>query len=79
MQWDTRARTPLIVGLIMNFFWVPLFTVSARASLVLLTGMIIVTVKTIYVLDAQNAYIFSPYLMWISFAWTLNAYLAVRC
>ena len=90
VEWDSPALTPLLIGLVMNFCWVPLFSLSTRAALVLLTGMVLVAIQTIIVLWAQDkkygrtglashALLFSPYLLWISFAWTLNAYIAFTC
>jgi benzodiazapine receptor len=69
----------LLVGLVMNFGWVPLYAFNTRAALLLLTGMIYVGVKTIMALKGSRVLIFSPYLAWLCFAWTLNAYLAVTC
>jgi tryptophan-rich sensory protein len=80
----------LLLGLAMNLCWVPLFIYNTRLALVLLAAMIIVGIKTMSVLDAadknnnnkglrRRTFLFAPYLGWISFAFTLNAYLAISC
>jgi len=91
LEWkNIKARNLLVLGILMNFAWVPLFTVNVQLALLLLTGMIYVGFQTITILnrtDLRNgnegimrrALLFAPYLGWISFAWTLNLYLAVNC
>jgi len=91
LEWhDTKSRNILILGILMNFAWVPLFTVNVKLALLLLTGMIVVGIQSILMLNASDtrngnkgimrrALIFSPYLLWICFAWTLNLYLALNC
>lgn len=78
LQWGRVAvRNLLLLGLTMNFCWVPLFTMDALAALALLTGMVAVGVRTLMLLKGPVFWFFSPYVAWISFAWTLNAYIAV--
>jgi len=85
-----EPSTELIIGLIMNLCWVPLFVLNTQAALILIIGMIVVGIKTIIVLNdgdtkngrkgfSRRALIFLPYLLWICFAFTLNAYLAYKC
>jgi len=80
----------LLLGLLLNLCWVPLYIINIKAALILLFAMIVVAVKSILLLMAsdklagrsglwQHAFIFSPYLAWICFAFTLNAYLAIYC
>jgi translocator protein len=81
-QWKkTPIRNALLLGLALNFCWVPVFTVNAVAALAVLTGMVVVGVQTLLLLKKERGYtvwLFSPYVAWISFAWTLNAYIAVK-
>ena len=81
-QWKkTPIRNALLLGLILNFCWVPVFTVNAVAALAVLTAMIIVGIQSLLLLKKEGGYavwLFSPYVLWISFAWTLNAYIAVK-
>jgi tryptophan-rich sensory protein len=91
LQWnEIESRNILILGILMNLAWVPLFTVNVKIALILLTAMIVVGIKTIFVLNGSDrrngnkgimrrALLFSPYLLWLCFAWTLNAYLALNC
>ena len=82
LEWNnTTTRNYLLLGLVLNLCWVPAFTVNSRLALLLLTGMIGVAIASILQMKGRRAsmYAFAPYLVWISFAWTLNAYLAVTC
>ena len=82
MQWNTIAiRNTLLFGLVLNFCWVPVFTINAYAALALITAMIVVGIQSLVLLNKKKGYavwLFSPYVLWISFAWTLNAYIAVK-
>jgi tryptophan-rich sensory protein len=54
---------------------------NAFAALALITAMIVVGIQTLLLLNKKKGYavwLFSPYVLWISFAWTLNAYIAVK-
>ena len=73
------VRNILLLGLALNLCWVPLFTFSTRLALLLLIAMIVVAVKTLMLLKGSRALLFSPYLIWLCFAFTLNAYLAYNC
>ena len=82
LQWkNVGVRNALLLGLVLNFCWVPVFTINAYAALAVLTAMIAVGVQSILLLKKQRGYavwLFSPYVLWILFAWTLNAYIAVK-
>jgi tryptophan-rich sensory protein len=82
LQWSNRTlRNVLLLGLVLNFCWVPVFTVNASAALALLSGMVIVGVQSLLLLKKEGGYavwLFSPYVVWISFAWSLNAYIAIK-
>jgi tryptophan-rich sensory protein len=91
LEWNNAvSRNVLLIGLAMNLLWVPLFIVNTRAALALLAGMIIVGIMCIGLLNRsdekagrdglwRHSLIFGPYLAWICFAFTLNAYLAYNC
>jgi len=76
---NAPVRNILILGLLMNIAWVPIYSLNVQIALVLLTGMIVVSVKTISLLKGIPRWLFSPYLLWLCFAWTLNTYLALNC
>lgn len=73
------CRNILIVGFLMNLAWVPLYVFNVQIALILLTAMIVVSIKTILMLKGFKTLLFSPYLLWLCFAWTLNSYLALNC
>ena len=78
LKFDKVAvRNLLLVGLVLNLCWVPVFTMDAFAALVVLSGMAVVGVRTLMFLKGPVFWLFTPYVVWISFAWTLNAYIAV--
>ena len=91
LEWNNAiSRNVLLIGLVMNLFWVPLFIINTRAALLLLMGMIVVGIMCIGLLNKsdektgrdglwRHALLFSPYLAWICFAFTMNAYLAYNC
>jgi tryptophan-rich sensory protein len=77
---NVAARNILLIGLVMNLSWVPLYTMNVRAALALLMAMIAVGVKTLMTLNTSfTKLLFSPYFLWLCFAFTLNAYTAVTC
>ena len=82
MQWSVKpVRNVLILGLALNLCWVPVFTMNAFAALALITVMIAVGIQTLLLLNKKKGYavwLFSLYVVWISFAWTLNAYIALK-
>jgi tryptophan-rich sensory protein len=75
----TDVRNILIVGLVANLAWVPLYAANVVFALLLLSGMILISLKTIYMLKKRQIFLFAPYLAWLCFAWTLNAYQALNC
>ena len=81
LEWgNSELRNYLLLGLLLNLCWVPLFVYEPRLALILLTLMIAVAIKCIILMQGRiSFYLFAPYLAWISYAWTLNAYLAVTC
>ena len=85
-QWgNTPIRDTLIIGLVLNLAWVPTFTKNPQLALSLLTVMIVLAVFTqrvLYKIRASSGLqwlLFSPYMAWLLFAWTLNAYIAANC
>ena len=77
---NIEARNYLLLGLALNLCWVPLFTFNVSLALILLTVMIAVAAKCMLLMKNRvTFYLFAPYLAWICFAWTLNAYLAITC
>lgn len=80
LEWDKpESRNYLLLGLALNLCWVPLFAFNPRLALLLLTVMIAVAAKCVLLMRRTSMYVFIPYLAWISFAWTLNAYIAAYC
>ena len=81
-QWsNTSIRDILLIGLVLNISWVPIFTKNAQLALIVLTAMIAtaaLTLKLLYKARGQWL-LFSPYMAWLLFAWTLNAYIAANC
>lgn len=77
---NTRLRDILIIGLVLNLFWVPVFAKNPTFALAILTMMIWLALKTQAALTTRGAqFLFSPYTAWLFFAWTLNAYIAWNC
>ena len=83
LTWNKpEARGYLLVGLVLNLCWVPLYMVNVQGAFLLILAMVLVGIKTIQLLykgPKLYAYLFAPYLAWISFASTLNGYLAWTC
>ena len=81
LEWgNSELRNYLLLGLLLNLCWVPLFVFEPQLALILLTLMIGVAIKCMMLMKGRiSFYVFAPYLVWISYAWTLNAYLAVTC
>ena len=77
-----EARGYLLAGLALNLCWVPLYIFNVQAAFLLILAMVLVGIQTIQVLykgPKLYVYLFAPYLVWITFASTLNAYLAWTC
>lgn len=79
-QWNnTRLRDILIIGLVLNISWVPVFAKHSTLALGILTAMIWLALKTQASLKKTAWLLFIPYTAWLLFAWTLNAYIAWNC
>jgi len=80
-QWNnTRLRDILIVGLVLNLSWVPVFAKNPTFALAILTAMVWLALRTSFALKTLTSQLlFGPYTAWILFAWTLNAYIAWNC
>ena len=79
-QWNNRAlRDILIVGLVLNLSWVPVFSKNPTFALGILSAMIWLAWRTQSMLKGGARLLFLPYTAWIMFAWTLNAYIAWNC
>jgi len=77
----------LLIGLALNIAWIPLFRVNIQLALTALIVMVIIGIHTIQVLylgkteiaRVPTYIVFSPYVVWLCFALTLNTYLAFNC
>ena len=90
-HWNqTKIRNILILGLVLNFAWVPLYIVNTKLAFVLILAMIAVAGQSLQLLYAddrlqsrkgllKSSILFAPYLAWIVFASSLNGYLALKC
>ena len=79
---NSNTFSILLVGLLLNLCWVPLFIYSTQLALLLLIAMILVGIKSIYLLYLSNytrALLFTPYMLWLGVAFSLNAYIALTC
>jgi tryptophan-rich sensory protein len=83
-------RNILILGLVLNLTWVPIFAANTQIAFAVIIAMIAVAGKTLQLLYAddtlhsrdmfmRSSTLFAPYLAWILFASSLNAYLAQKC
>jgi tryptophan-rich sensory protein len=80
-QWNnTQLRDILIIGLVLNISWVPVFQRNPTFALAILTVMVWLALRTSVALKTRvSLLLFTPYTAWIIFAWTLNAYIAWNC
>lgn len=79
-HWNKVAlRDVLIIGLILNLSWVPVFSKSPTFALIILSAMIWFALKTQNMLKGGAQLLFLPYTAWLTLAWTLNAYIAWKC
>lgn len=77
---NTRLRDILIVGLVLNLSWVPIFAKNPTFALAILTAMVWLALRTSAALTTKTSWLlFAPYTVWIIFAWTLNVYIAWNC
>jgi len=79
----TSAFAPLLLGLAINLCWVPVFMYNSKLGLFLILLMIGVAFYSIdklkkesFILEARFIQI---YLGWLIFAFSLNAYIALKC
>ena len=85
LVWDQRkASSPALVlyfvQLGINFFWSPIFfgMRKPRAALFLIAilwVLIIATIVLFHQISATAAYLLIPYILWVTYASTLNAYI----
>lgn len=72
----------LLFGLLLNLIWVPVYIWNTQLALIVLSAMIGTALYTSYLLYYDNVLqwiLFLPYITWLFFAWSLNAYLSVKC
>lgn len=80
-----QRATPAAVGtfagqLVLNALWSPLFfawqqTGSALVVITLLWGAILATIVVFWRIRALGGALLVPYLLWVTIAWTLNAWI----
>ena len=90
-HWNqTNIKNILLLGLALNFAWVPAFVANTQLALVVIVGMIAVAIESLRLLYRddtlhtregllKSSTLFAPYLAWLLFAFTLNAYLVYKC
>uniref|UniRef100_A0A6C0DDH4 TspO/MBR family protein n=1 Tax=viral metagenome TaxID=1070528 RepID=A0A6C0DDH4_9ZZZZ len=72
----------LLFGLLLNLIWVPVYIWNTQIALLVLSAMIGTALYTWHLLyhDTRwQSFLFLPYIAWLFFAWSLNAYLSVKC
>ena len=90
LERNASSAVYLWIGLALNLSWVPVFTVNATAALYILAAMIVMAGFAEYRMavddkDKGRSFIaarsiqFTPYIVWIVFAFTLNYYIARHC
>ena len=82
--WKSESsRGSLIIGLILNLAWIPIFLFNSKAALIVLAGMIYVAFDTSRRLELDGYHTlnnwFYTYIAWLIFAFTLNLYIALKC
>lgn len=75
-----QAGQYFLAQLLVNFLWSPLFfglksPVLGLISILIMWILIIVTIYKFYYLSKIAAYLLIPYLLWVSFATILNAFI----
>lgn len=78
----TIAKKYFIAQLVANFVWTPVFfgLRSPLFGLIIIIAMwslIVITIKKFYPLSKTAAYLLVPYLLWVSFATLLNAFILI--
>jgi tryptophan-rich sensory protein len=83
LQWNGgKILYALLSGLLLNLIWVPTYIWNTQVALIVLSAMIVTALYTGYLLYYNNVWhsiLFLPYIAWLFFAWSLNAYLSVKC
>jgi tryptophan-rich sensory protein len=77
-----QLRWVLLLGLALNLAWVPIYVWNVQVALGVLGAMISVAITTelaLYKMNWKLGALFAPYVAWLLFAFSLNAYLAVKC
>lgn len=82
--WKSESsRGSLIIGLILNLAWIPLFYWNSKAGLAVIAVMIGVAFDTSRRLELDGYHTlnnwFYTYIAWLIFAFTLNLYIALKC
>ena len=81
--WQTSAIQSLWWGLGLNLLWIPAFAHSAQLGVIVLGAMIALGSISYAQLKDQDlvteSYFMIVYLTWLSFALSLNLYIASKC
>lgn len=83
LQWNGgKILYALLSGLLLNLIWVPVYIWNTQIALIVLSAMIVTALYTGYLLYHDTIWqsiLFLPYIAWLFFAWSLNAYLSIKC
>ena len=81
--WNTSAIQALWWGLGLNLLWIPAFILNSKFGVFVIGAMIAVAAISYTQLKDQalenEATFFVVYLTWLSFALSLNLYIASKC
>lgn len=82
--WKSESsRGSLIIGLILNLAWIPIFYFNSKAGLAVIAVMIGVAFDTSRRLELDGYHTlnnwFYTYIAWLIFAFTINLYIALKC
>ena len=81
--WETPARQILLWGLGVNLLWIPAFIVSPKLGVITIGVMLTlasISYRQLKENDLENESNFMIlYLTWLSFALSLNLYIASKC
>lgn len=82
--WKSKSsRLSLIIGLLSNLLWIPMFLYNSKSALIVLAGMIYVAFDSSRRLELDGYHTlnnwFYTYIAWLIFAFTLNLYIALKC
>lgn len=75
-----NATIVFLAQLLANFLWSPIFfglksPFLGLINIVIMWILIVITIKKYYSISKLAAYLLIPYLLWVSFATILNAYI----